>query len=130
MKQTRHQRRWYLKNRVRLMAKSKLRIAQNPEKYRDYRSAYRMKLKIEVLTNYSKRGFPECSCCGVTTLAFLTLEHINNDGAAHRLKYGKNIYPYLRRDNFPKRPRLEVLCHNCNWGKRIHKGVCPHKVVA
>jgi hypothetical protein len=23
----------------------------------------------------------------------------------------------------------QVLCMNCNWGKRMNKGICPHKVL-
>lgn len=77
-------------------------------------------------------GF-RCACCGETERKFLTLDHINNDGAQDRIKIagkrtaaGFPTYQYLIRNGFP--PGYQVLCMNCNYGKRMNKGVCPHKV--
>lgn len=80
-----------------------------------------------------------CVCCGETEKPFLTLDHINNDGAAFRHKIsngGKSrdrhrasgIYTYLwlSRNGWPD--GFQVLCMNCNFGKRMNKGVCPHQV--
>lgn len=89
------------------------------------------KRKIEILNAY--RGC-FCKCCGVFELSFLSIDHINNDGAIHRREiFGNNgsrkdIYSWLRRNNFPIPDRLQVLCFNCQWGKRLNKGVCPHQV--
>lgn len=77
-------------------------------------------------------GGYKCSCCGETIKEFLTLDHINNDGAAHRREVfggrehgsGRSLYGWIIRNNFP--PILQVLCANCNWGKRMNGGICPH----
>ena len=38
---------------------------------------------------------------------------------------GTKFYRWLKRNNFPE--GFQVLCFNCNCGKEINKGVCPHK---
>ena len=65
-------------------------------------------------------------------MLFLTIDHINNDGKEERLKRGGRSnqttgswYLKLRRE--PNREDLQVLCFNCNLGKQVNKGVCPHK---
>ena len=56
---------------------------------------------------------------------FLSIDHINNDGAAHRRKLGSNyIYSWLIQTNFPE--GFQVLCHNCNLAKGFYKQ-CPHQ---
>jgi len=85
-------------------------------------------LKREVYAHY---GNGKCQCCGETEYTFLTMDHINNDGAQHRreLKYhsatGHGFYVWLRKNNFPE--GFQVLCQNCNVGKWRNGGVCPHK---
>lgn len=78
-------------------------------------------------------GGYRCACCGELERKFLTLDHINNDGAADRIKIagkrsaaGWTTYRYLYKHGFP--PGYQILCMNCNFGKRMNKGVCPHKV--
>ena len=73
-----------------------------------------------------------CACCGETERKFLTLDHIHNNGAADRRKIagkrsaaGYTTYQWLARNGFP--PGYQVLCMNCNHGKRMNNGVCPHK---
>lgn len=76
-----------------------------------------------------------CACCGETEIMFLTLDHIENDGASHRreLRAGgaqmnySGLYSRLKALGFP--PGLQVLCWNCNCGKHRNGGVCPHKAV-
>ena len=68
-----------------------------------------------------------CACCGETERAFLQLDHIANDGCKHRKEYkvgGPGLYRWLKRAGYP--PILQVLCANCNFGKRMNGGVCPH----
>lgn len=77
---------------------------------------------------YAAYGGYRCSCCGETVRAFLTLDHVNNDGAAHRRaerKHSSHIYRWARDNGYPK--SLQVLCMNCNWGKRTNNGICPHQ---
>lgn len=70
-------------------------------------------------------GF-KCACCGETQKMFLALDHVNNDGANDRRNNGGStgLYYWLKRNNYP--PGFQVLCHNCNWGKYVNGGVCPH----
>jgi hypothetical protein len=73
-----------------------------------------------------------CACCGETEKAFLTLDHIDNDGAANRRKIaGKRhaagywTYDWIVKNDYPV--GFQILCMNCNFGKRMNKGVCPHQ---
>ena len=88
----------------------------------------RRRLKWEVIEKLGGK----CACCGETTLEFLTVHHIDNDGADHRRKTATNsgrassvkIHRDIRNQGFP-RDRYGVLCSNCNssigwWG------YCPH----
>jgi hypothetical protein len=71
-----------------------------------------------------------CACCGEDFLLFLTLDHVNGDGAAHRKDspwaVGTNLYRELHKLGFPDKERYQVLCHNCNMGKR-QSDTCPCK---
>jgi hypothetical protein len=75
---------------------------------------------------------PICACCGETELDFLTIDHINNDGAEQRRKIGNNVLGgwalslWIIKNNFPD--DLQVLCGNCQLGKRRNNGVCTHKI--
>jgi hypothetical protein len=73
----------------------------------------------------------KCSCCSETEPMFLTVDHINNDGHIARKvdkTGGSNFYRVLAKSieagNIP--PDLQLLCRNCNWGKHVNGGVCPH----
>lgn len=79
---------------------------------------------------YRAYGGYKCACCGETEKAFLSIDHINNDGASHKrecnLTTGEQLYRWLKRHGFPD--GFQVLCMNCQWGKRNNNGVCPHQV--
>lgn len=86
------------------------------------------KHKKMVLDHYSG-GKAHCSCCGENELIFLTLDHVDGKGAAHRRKLfgrrtgGAAIYRWAVNNRFPK--MFRVLCFNCNFA--IHNlGACPH----
>lgn len=68
-----------------------------------------------------------CSCCGEHRLPFLTIDHIDNSGSEHRKRLGNNhlIYKELIDQRFPSGHR--VLCWNCNSGRQINGGICPHE---
>lgn len=62
---------------------------------------------------------------------FLTLDHIDNDGGEFRKKElgrrtaaGIHTYRWLKRNGYPD--GIQVLCMNCQHGKRMNGGVCPH----
>ena len=84
-------------------------------------------IKLEILNAY---GGPFCACCGEYNIIFLTIDHVNNDGWKERSIEGKiryAAYSRLKKLGFPNDPPLQVLCYNCNNGKRVNRGVCPHK---
>jgi len=90
------------------------------------------KVRFEVYAHYSSTVIPSCACCGEQELLFLTIDHINNNGAQERkqLHNGKNIgsafYDWLKKQGYPE--GYQLLCFNCNLGKHRNKGICPHKV--
>lgn len=87
-----------------------------------------IKLKIEIMDQY---GNSKCECCGESNLYFLTIDHKYNDGTIHKKSINrsrKGFYLYLKKNGFPEKDRLRVLCYNCNFGREREKGkICPHK---
>lgn len=104
--------------------------AAHPEKIHEYQQRYRLKLKAEVIDHYG--GI--CACCGEDELIFLTIDHINNDGAEHRRQIsqwgggGGPTYRWLRDNDYPD--GFQVLCANCNCGRQWNGGTCPHQLAA
>lgn len=81
------------------------------------------RLKAETFNAYGNA----CACCGESEKKFLTLDHINGDGAAHRktLKGGGTaIYDWAKKHHFP--PTIQILCANCHFAKTFY-GNCPHQ---
>ena len=87
------------------------------------RRDYLTQLKAEA---YAAYGGYKCACCGETEPRFLSLDHVNNDGNKHRKAIGGGslIYRWLKVNGYPD--TFQVLCMNCNFGKRMNNGVCPH----
>ena len=83
------------------------------------------KLRHEVIAAYGG----QCACCGEKNHYFLTMDHPANDGAQHRRETGcgagVKFYRWLRKRGYPQ--DFQLLCWNCNCGKRDNGGVCPHK---
>ncbi len=76
-----------------------------------------------------------CACCGETEARFMSIDHVNNDGAkwrketlGSRLATGWQTYRWLFNNSFPE--GYQVLCMNCNFGKRMNGGICPHQTGA
>ena len=68
---------------------------------------------------------PACVCCGEDGASFLTLDHVNNGGRAHRRKKGnQGVYHELRREGYP--PAYRIRCFNCNVARGLY-GQCPHQ---
>lgn len=83
----------------------------------------RRRLREIVINGYGAR----CNCCGETIFQFLTLDHVNNDGAAERKQHhGEEIYKKVARLGFPS--NYQVLCYNCNCSKGQY-GACPHTLL-
>ena len=85
-------------------------------RYADRRRA----LRASALEAYGGK----CACCSEDRHEFLAIDHVYGDGAKHRKTIGKNIYRWLKRNNYPIE-RFRVLCHNCNVAMGIY-GKCPH----
>ncbi len=97
------------------------------------RRAEHRALKVEVMEAYGGR----CTCCDEREIEFLTIDHMNNDGAAHRRALardwksrsakggGVHFYRWLKKHGFPS--GYQVLCSNCNISKHLGDGVCAHK---
>jgi hypothetical protein len=91
----------------------------------------RIHLKAEFLAAYGN----VCECCGEGEPDFLTIDHKNNDGEAHRKRLAPNrkrggstdeMMRILRKEGWPDYVR--ILCFNCNFGRRARPGgECPHK---
>ena len=81
------------------------------------------RVRIECITYYGGK----CDCCGENQAEFLTIDHINRNGAAHRkvVGFGNTFYYWLRRNNYPTGYR--VLCYNCNIADGFY-GKCPHVI--
>lgn len=105
------------------------------KKCKEYRDNHKEEIKIVYQQKHQKLRLlcivhygddpPKCACCGESNIKFLTIDHINNDGAEHRNEIGRSkLYSWLIKNNFPE--GFQVLCMNCNWGKAQNKGVCPH----
>lgn len=85
-------------------------------------------LKEQVFSAY---GGYKCSCCGETEPLFLSIDHVDNNGAEMRNngthgRSGTAFYQWLRKNKFPD--GFQVLCMNCNVGKHRNGGICPHQL--
>ena len=120
--------RYYQKNRDNEIASAKAWNAANPEGYKRNTSSHYNKRREQAMMAY---GGYLCSCCGETEPMFLSIDHVNNDQCDFAKKFGRPhtglfLFTWLLKNGYP--PGFQVLCHNCNQGKRINGGVCPHQV--
>ena len=107
----------------------KCRIRSASPSVRTAQKLRRAALRIRILKYYGNK----CACpqCPETNSAFLTIDHINNDGAKHRrlIKNSEDLYRWIIKHDFPK--DLQLLCFNCNIGRAAHGGplhICPHQM--
>jgi hypothetical protein len=98
------QRRNYLRNRERQLAYNK-----TPE-VRERQRISRQALKKKVLTHYGPAGRLNCCWLGciIDDVDMLTLDHVNNDGAAHRKEIKTKIYSWIVKNNYPD--GFQTLC--------------------
>jgi hypothetical protein len=91
-------------------------------------AATSQRIKSEVIDAYGGK----CGCCGEAERAFLTIDHSNDDGASHRKLIGgggDKMYRWLKKHGFPQEG-FALMCFNCNLGRRVNGGVCPHQQLA
>lgn len=121
-------REWYRKNAEARKVKQSIYRKENKEKVnaatRIWQKAHIRQLRKEMIDAYGGK----CTCCGESEPIFLQLDHINNDGNVERRKHGNHVVEWqeLKKRNWPKENH-QLLCANCNHGKRMNNGICPHK---
>jgi hypothetical protein len=87
----------------------------------DRTALYRKRIRKQAIQKYGGR----CVCCGVVEVLFLTIDHINGDGSKDRQKHGGTGW-YMELLRTERRNDLQVLCYNCNMGREVNGGICPH----
>lgn len=92
------------------------------DKLASRRKKHRSKLKRDLIAHYG--GI--CNCCGEARSEFMTIDHVQNNGAEHRKILGGTgaLYGWLRKHDFPQEG-FQLLCFNCNHAKAMF-GICPH----
>ena len=99
---------------------------EQPDLVRARENEWAKKTRINARTKVYEAYGNKCACCGETEPLFLTLDHVNNDGHIERKAFSQgNLYGRVIREEFPD--RFQLLCWNCNQGKRRNNGVCPHQ---
>lgn len=90
---------------------------------RKWSTDYRSRLRAEMITAYGSK----CKCCGERESLFLQLDHVENDGHLDRKVHrtSNKLFAHLKRNGWPQ-DRYQLLCANCNFGKLLNGGICPH----
>ena len=125
-REKRTRRKLYLKHREKRRAYGKYWNAKNCDRLRQKNKEYGQKARDQAFQAY---GGPICKCCGEVEVRFLSLDHVNNDGAEHRRKdysSGKGLHYWVRKMGYPS--GFQVLCMQCNFAKGKY-GICPHREI-
>lgn len=95
------------------------------EYMRKLRRDWRSRIRIVCIEEYGKK----CVCCGETNVAFLCLDHVNNDGYKLRKHWSwSDAYRWAYKNGFPK-GILQLSCYNCNIARHYTPNkLCPHKI--
>ena len=148
------QERFRIRHRERIRQKMAVWREANREKTREYGRQY-WKKKLSAMTadelaahrsadvakamrNYQVRkdaifsayGGYVCKCCGEKEKSFLSVDHVHNN-AQQMIRDGlhkrgsASFYNWLVKNKFP--PGFQILCMNCQFGKKNNGGVCPHQ---
>lgn len=117
---------WYEipENRAAYLTKRKANY--HPKKAYEKKKTSHTLLKQRVFDRYGGR----CVCCGEDNFGFLTIDHVNGDGAKRRQEgewKGIALYREIERNGFPT--DMQILCWNCNIAKHVY-GKCPHQLAA
>ncbi len=113
------------KERIRNKLESSRRTPEQRAHKRDLINRNRRQIRIQAIQHYGGK----CVCCGEKNLFFLSFDHIDGGGTQHRKKSPlarNSLGKWLRINNYPS--NYQILCHNCNMGTHLNKGICPHKV--
>ena len=90
------------------------------------RNKRNIRMKLMIFNHYSNYDI-KCNCCGENMIEFLSIDHINNDGASHRkIVPHSNLYSWIINNDYPS--GFQILCMNCNFAKGQSKDhICAHK---
>jgi hypothetical protein len=70
----------------------------------------------------------KCVCCGEESEAFLTLDHVHDDGKDHKAMFkGSGQMAMKDAVSNPDFNRYQILCANCQMAKKNRMYPCPHK---
>lgn len=147
-------RRFYERNRARVLAEQKSRRDANLDYYHTIeRAAYKRKRqdpswvereaaarkrraaatreraneknRLNRLTVLKHYGM-RCECCSQSAPQFLAVDHVNGGGKRHKKEIGTDIYRWLIKNKFPE--GFRILCHNCNCALGFY-GYCHPQLV-
>lgn len=98
------------------------RVKASQLKSRDRMRAYQRRLYVQTRSAVIEAYGGACVCCSERNPAFLTVDHVNNDGGAGRKAGGGEgsgirLYRWLAKQRYP-RDRFQLLCYNCNCSKQ------------
>jgi hypothetical protein len=120
-KQKEYSRKWYIKNRSRLLTYQKVWREENKALDHRIRREEHLSRKTEVLTAYGKDGKLQCCWpeCEITDVDMLSLDHIDENGASHRKEFHNQIaiYRWLKKNNYPV--GFQTLCMNHQIKKHL-----------
>ena len=108
--------------RTRLWVEEQKRV--NPNYIDDFNSRHRLRQKtnrLKVISHYTK-GKMTCMCCNENQILFLEIDHMDNNGNKQR---NIKIEDWIIKNNYPN--NFQILCSNCNKGKHLNYGTCPHE---
>ena len=115
VKRKEYDRNYYQRNREKILRRHRERTLEN----RAVAKRYQQRLKIKVLSHYSKGTIPECVLCGEERMGCLSIDHIKGDGARQRRELGFSsggkFYRWLIKNNYPR--GYQTLCMNDQWLK-------------
>jgi replicative superfamily II helicase len=113
---------YYAKNRERQLEKSRKWRTENYQRMLQLNRMHNKKCRDRILDHYGRK----CACCGEQNGKFLSVDHMNGNGAKHRktIGGGSRLYSWIIRNNYPD--GFQLLCYNCNLGKAFNRGICPH----
>lgn len=108
---------------------------QEKEKARAYHQAHKVRINAQITqrrrnirTQIMETMGSKCQCCGETEPAFLTIDHVQNDGWKVRKRARHLIYKTILDEGCPP-DRYQILCWNCNSAKGM-LGACPHSAIS
>lgn len=111
-------------NREKVCDYARRRYHADPEAMRERQRQRNRQLKEAA---FAACGGPRCACCGESQPAFLTIDHVNGCTKEQRKRegLGTSFYRWLKKNGYPA--GYQVLCFNCNMGREVNGGECPHR---